>query len=152
MTTSNSILSDAQRALLVATLNRIVPAQDEMPGAGDLGIAAFVESVVAGSAPRRRLLMEGLLQIELASSERGGSFTALGDAAQVDALRAVEATSPEFFQELVTQAYRGYYTNEAVCNLLSYRAPNRADYDPLPFDESILEPVRQRGQIWTATG
>ena len=151
MITSNTILDDAQRVLLGATLNRIVPAQGEMPGAGDLGIAAFVESVVAGSAAKRRLLMDGLVQIELAAQERGGSFATLSETAQDDALRLVEETNPAFFQVLVTQAYRGYYTDETVCSLLSYRAPNRADYDPLPFDESLLEPVRQRGQIWTST-
>ena len=151
MTTGNTILDEAQRLLLGATLNRIVPAQGDMPGAGDLGIAAFVESVAAGSAAKRRLLMDGLVQIELAAQERGGSFATLSETAQNDAIRLVEETHPAFFQELVTQAYRGYYTDETVCSLLLYRAPNRADYDPLPFDESLLEPVRQRGQIWTST-
>ncbi len=151
MTTSNTILDDAQRVLLSATLNRLVPAQGDMPGAGDLGITAFVESVAAGSAAKRRLLMDGLVQIELAAQERGGPFATLSETAQNDALKLVEEINPAFFQELVTQAYRGYYTDETVCSLLSYRAPNRADYDPLPFDESLLEPVRQRGQIWTST-
>ena len=151
MTTNNTILDDAQRVLLGAALNRIVPAQGDMPGAGDLGITAFVESVAAGSASKRRRLMDGLVQIELAAQERGGSFATLAETAQNNALKLVEETNPAFFQELVTQAYRGYYTDETVCSLLSYRAPNRADYDPLPFDESLLEPVRQRGQIWTPT-
>ena len=152
MTSNNSILSNTQRALLAAVLNRLVPAAAELPAAGDLGIAAFVESVAAGSTGKRRTLMDGLVQIELAANERGGSFTTLGEAAQIDTLRAVAASSPGFFQELVTQTYRGYYTNEAVCGALGYRPPNRDDYDPLPFDESLLEPVRQRGQVWTNAG
>lgn len=147
-----SILSDDQRAMLAAVLNRIVPAAGEMPAAGDLGIASFVESVAAGSSGKRRVLMEGLVRIELAASERGGSFAALTEAAQVDALRAVEASNPGFFQELVTQTYRGYYTDQTVCGVLGYRPPNREDYDPLPFDESLLDPVRQRGQVWTDAG
>ena len=147
-----SILSDTQRSLLAAALNRIVPAAGDMPAAGDLGITKFVESVAAGSTDKRRLLLSALVQVELAASERGGSFTDLSEAAQVDALRAVEASRPEFFQELVTQTYRGYYTNETVCVALGYRPPNREDYDPLPFDQSLLEPVRQRGQIWTEAG
>lgn len=149
MTSNNSILSDDQRAMLVAVLNRIVPSAGEMPAAGDLGVAGFVESVAAGSSGKRRTLMDGLVQIELAASERGGSFAALADAAQVDALRAVEASSPGFFQELVTQTYRGYYTDQTVCGVLGYRPPNREDYDPLPFNESLLDPVRRRGQVWT---
>ena len=152
MTSNNSILSDDQRAMLAAVLNRLVPAAGNMPAAGDLGIAGFVESVAAGSTGKRRTLLDGLVQIELAASDRGGSFADLPEAAQTDALRSVEASSPEFFQELVTQTYRGYYTNETVCGTLGYRPPNREDYDPLPFDESLLEPVRQRGQIWTETG
>ena len=152
MTSNNSILSDDQRAMLAAVLNRIVPAAGDMPAAGDLGIAGFVESVAAGSTGKRRTLMDGLVEIALAATERGGSFAALSEAAQVDALRAVETASPGFFQELVTQTYRGYYTDETVCRALGYRPPNREDYDPLPFDESLLDPVRQRGQIWTDAG
>ena len=152
MTTTNTILDDIQRDRLTAALNHIVPAQGELPGAGDLGIADFVEAVAAAAPLRRRRLLEGLAQIELAASERGGSFVALGNAIQIDVLNAVAEASPGFFQELVTQTYRGYYTNETVCALLSYRAPNREDYDPLPFDETLLEPVRQRGQLWTSAG
>ena len=151
MTTTNDILSSEQQALMAAVLNRIVPAQNEMPGAGDLGIGGFVESVAGGSPETRRRLLEGLVQIELAAAERGADFAALSAEAQTDALRAVESSAPEFFQYLVTQTYRGYYTNETVTELLSYRAPNREDYDPLPFDESLLEPVRERGQIWVST-
>ena len=151
MTTTNEILSDEQRGLLADALNRIVPAQDEMPAAGDLGIAEFVESVAAGSSAKRRNLLEGLVRIELAAAERGGAFASLSADAQTDALRAVQTTDPVFFQELVTQTYRGYYTNETVFGLLSYRAPNREGYDPIPFDESLLEPVRQRGQVWVPT-
>ena len=152
MTSNNSILSDTQRGLLAAVLNRLVPAVGDMPAAGDLGIAGFVEAVAAGSTAKRRQLLGGLVDIDLAASERGGSFTALAEAAQIDALRTVEASSPEFFQELVTQTYRGYYTDEAVCGALGYRPPNREDYDPLPFDESLLEPVSRRGPVWTDAG
>lgn len=151
MTTTNDILSDDQRALLTAVLNRIVPAQNEMPAAGDLGIGEFVASVAAGSSAKRRSLLDGLVRIELAASERGGAFTSLTGDTQTEALRAVQAAYPEFFQELVTQTYRGYYTNERVFELLSYRAPNREGYNPIPFDESLLEPVRQRGQVWVST-
>lgn len=151
MTTTNEILSEEQRALLSAALNRIVPAQGEMPAAGDLGIGGFVETVAAGSSGKRRNLLDGLVRIELAAAERGGAFTSLSAAEQTEALRAVAAAEPGFFQELVIQTYRGYYTNERVFERLSYRAPNRESYNPIPFDESLLEPVRQRGRRWVAT-
>ena len=77
MTTTNEILSADQRALLATALNCIVPAQGEMPAAGDLGIGEFVESVAAGSAETRRRLLDGLVQIQLAAAERGGDFQTL---------------------------------------------------------------------------
>lgn len=148
MTTSNSIFNATQRELLTAILNRIVPADGNMPGAGDLGVADFIEGVVSANGRSRRAFLDGLVQIELAAHEQGGPFTSLSAAACDEALRAVEAASPAFLQELVTQSYRGYYTNQSVFDLLQYRAPNRAEYDPKPLDESLLEPVRQRGPIW----
>ena len=149
LTTSNNIFDAAQRDLLRAALNRIVPASGDMPGAGDLGIGAFVEAVVAGSGKLRRAFLDGLVQIELAAQQRGGSFISLSPQAQSETLQAIEVEQSEFFQTLVTQTYRGYYTDETVFDLLKYRAPNRADYNPTPLDESLLEPVRQRGQMWT---
>ena len=149
MTTANAILSDEQRALLTAALNRIVPAQDDMPAAGDLGIAAFVESVAAADAGQRRRFLDGLRRIELTAASHGASYLTLPAAAQTAILRVVSEADPEFFQQLVTQTYRGYYTSQPVFDLLQYRAPNRADYAPRPFDESLLEPVRARGQMWT---
>ena len=59
MTSSNAILDATQRDLLIAVLNRIVPSDGEMPGAGDLGVGAFVEDVVADSSQRRRLFLDG---------------------------------------------------------------------------------------------
>ena len=151
MTTTNNILSVEQSALLSAVLNCVVPAEGEMPAAGDIGIGGFIDAFAAERTARRRLVLDGLVQIELAAAERGGDFSSLSSDAQMDTLRAVESSAPEFFQFLVTQTYRGYYTHETVTNALSYRAPNRQDYDPLPFDESLLEPVRERGQIWVPT-
>jgi hypothetical protein len=148
MTTPNSIFDATQRALLTAVLNRIIPADGDMPAAGELGVGEFVEGVAAATGQLRRSFLDGLVQIELAAQERGGSFGSLSPAAQAQALEAVETDAPAFFQQLVTQTYRGYYTNQTVFDALKYREPNRADYDPTPLDESLLEPVRQRGPIW----
>ncbi len=149
--TTRDILSNEQRALLASILNRVVPATGEMPAAGDLGIGDFVASIAEGKTATRRRLLETLVQIELAATDRGGDFASLSADSQTDALRAVQSAAPENFQYLVTQTYRGYYTNETVTGLLSYSPPNREDYDPLPFDETLVEPVRQRGQIWVPT-
>ena len=50
MSTVNEIFTQVQRDLLTAVLNRIVPADDRFPGAGDLGGAAFVERAVGNTS------------------------------------------------------------------------------------------------------
>ena len=149
MTTGTSIFTQEQKDLLTAALNRIVPAQDKFPGAGDLGGARFVEQVAAKNIPLRRSFSEGLAQLEIAASQRGSEgFVALVPDSQDDTLGQVEQAHPAFFRELVRQCYNFYYTNVDVFDLIGYSLPDPQDYQPLPFDESLLEPVKRRGQMW----
>ena len=153
------IFTEEQRALLTAALNRLVPAQDKFPGAGDLGGAAYVEQAVidraaadkaAGRHPDlRRLFTEGLAQLEIAAAQHGpGPFAELPPAQQDDILRQLEAEQPDFFAALVRQGYNGYYTNPDIFERIGYTIPNPQDYRPLPFDERLLDPQRRRGQLW----
>ena len=48
MSTSRQVFSPAQRQILDAVLDRIIPAQENRPGAGSLGIGEFVEGVAVG--------------------------------------------------------------------------------------------------------
>lgn len=153
------IFTDDQRDLLTAALNRIIPAQDKFPGAGDIDGAAWVEQAVieraaadkaAGRTPDlRRLFTEGLGQLEIAAAQRGAAaFAELSPEHQDDVLRQVEAEHPDFFAALVRQCYNGYYTNPDIFDLIGYAIPSPQDYKPLPFDERLLEPQRRRGPIW----
>ena len=160
MTSSGQrIFTDDQRNLLTAALNRIIPAQDKFPGAGDMDGAAWVEQAVieraaadqaAGRTPDlRRLFTEGLVQLEIAAAQRGAAaFAQLSPEQQDDALRQVESDHPDFFNALVRQCYNGYYTNPDIFDLIGYAIPSPQDYQPLPFDERLLEPQRRRGQMW----
>jgi hypothetical protein len=149
MTTGTNIFTQEQRDLLTAAYNRIVPAQDKFPGAGDLGGAQFVEQVAAKNIALRRTFGEGLARLEIAAARRGSSgFTGLALEEQDNTLREVESECPVFFREFVRQCYNFYYTNPEVFELIGYKMPDPQDYQPVPFDESLLEPVRQRGQMW----
>jgi hypothetical protein len=149
MTIGHQIFTESQRELLTATLNRIIPAEDKFPGAGDLGLADFVESVVAQNNKLRRLFMEGLVQIEIAAAGREGKeFLELADAARDEILREVEAQHPQFFEALVRQCYNGYYTNPQIFELINYRRLGPGEYIPKPLEESLLELQRQRAPFW----
>ncbi len=146
-----SFFVGGQRDLLIAILNRIVPASGDFPGAGDLGVAEFVDGVVGDSALLKRVFLEGLAQVEIDSdAEHSKDFGELSDDQKDSILRKVESSFPEFFQALVQQTYRGYYSDSRIVTLLGLEArpPQPLGYEMEPFDMSLIEPVKKRGQIY----
>ncbi len=152
MSTSRQVFSPAQRQILDAVLDRIIPAQENRPGAGSLGIGEFVEGVAVGEPGLTRIFVQGLAAIEIAAAERGpDGFAALPEEAKDEALRAVERLHGDFFDQLVLQVYNGYYTNLTVFESIGYILPST----PKPgvklelLDETLLEAQRQRPPFWT---
>ena len=143
-------LTATQRELLCAVLDRIVPPQGNLPGAGALGLSVFLENVAGRTPDRRRLLNDGLAQIELAASRKpSGRFEQL-DADEQDAiLREVAEQDPVFFDLLVRQCYNGYYTNPDVQEMVGHHRPDPSEYAYQPLNEDLLEPQRQRPPFWT---
>ncbi len=152
MSTSRQLFSPTQRALLDSVLDRLIPPQGNRPGAGSLGVGDFVESVAAGEPGLIRLFMQGLSAIEIAAAERGpDGFTALSNEEKDAALRSVEASNADFFDQLVLQVYNGYYTDLTVFGAIGYNLPSvsapGAKVELL--DETLLEAQRQRPPFWT---
>ncbi|MDA1348627.1 MAG: gluconate 2-dehydrogenase subunit 3 family protein [Chloroflexi bacterium] len=144
-------LSDSQRALLSAVLDRIVPASGDLPGAGSLGVDAHVDGMAGLDAGSRRLMTDGLRAIEIAGSrtDRGG-FADLPESDKTSVLKQIESDRPEFFKMLVQQAYAGYYTDRRVLRAkgLSEVPPQPDGHEMPPFDESLLDGVRRRGKAY----
>ena len=163
MTAAKRVLTDLQRELLTRVLDRIVPSGDGLPGAGELGVAEFVEGA-AGSAPRQnrhsresgnlsptRLLVDGLKLIEVTSGRSGSeAYGELDDDARDEVLRDVESTSPEFFDELVRLTYVGYYSQPRVAAALGLEArpPQPLGFDMQQGDLSLVDNVTKRGPIY----
>ena len=146
----DQIFSKGQRDLLKAVLNRIIPEDGTLPGAGDLGLTSFVESSAAGDPAKVRLFNLGLRRIEIAgASNPGGQFAGLSADKQDESLKAVESSDPFFFSELVRQTYNGYYTNPKVFELIGYSPRDPAPGEsPELLDESLLEKQRRRAPFW----
>lgn len=155
MAPGEQVFTQAQRDLLTAVLNRIVPPASPRPGAGDLGVAGFVEEVVAEKSHLRRLFNEGLALIDINSASKGSpSFLQLTGHAQDETLREVETASPAFFEQLVLQAYNGYYTHPTIFQQLEYTpgADANSGRPPELLDESSLEQQRIRPPFWRESG
>jgi Gluconate 2-dehydrogenase subunit 3 len=150
-TESPVFFAAAQRELLVSVLNRIVPAAGAFPGAGDLGVASYIERVVGQSTALRRLFAQGLVQITLMSlTQYAQPFTMLLEEQRDAVLRQVETTAPEFFEVLVTHTYSGYYSHPTIVRLLGMegRPPQPRGYHLEPLDLSLLDNIKQRQPIY----
>ncbi|MFB3097318.1 MAG: gluconate 2-dehydrogenase subunit 3 family protein [Dehalococcoidia bacterium] len=149
MTTSRQILTESQKDLLVRAFNRIIPAEGDFPGAGDLGLADSLEQTIGRTQQSIRMFLEGLAQIDItAVQEQGMEFSRLSGAGQDSTLQSIEQSHPAFFNELRRQCYNGYYTHPLPQELIGYSRPEPSEYRPTPFDESLLEPQKQRDPFW----
>ena len=149
MPTSGQILTEYQRELLIKAFNRIIPAEGDFPGAGDLGLADSLEQTIGRTRQSIRMFLEGLAQIDItAVQEQGMEFSRLSEADQDATLQSLEQSHPAFFNELKRQCYNGYYTHPLPQELIGYSRPEPGEYRPIPFDESLLEPQKQRAPFW----
>ena len=150
-TESPAFFAAAQCELLVSVLNRIVPAAGTFPGAGDLGVASYIDRLVGQSAALKRLFAQGLVQITLTSqTQHAQPFTALLEEQRDAVLHHVEAIAPEFFEALVTHTYSGYYSHPTIVRLLGMegRPPQPRGHHMEPLDLSLLDNIKQRQPIY----
>ncbi len=143
-------LSQSQHSLATAVLDRLIPSQGEMPGAGEMGTADYLDGIAAGSAGIARLFSAGLQDIEIAAARLGSKFEELNGDQQDDVLRGVEADSTQFFDLLVRHTYNGYYSNPKVVELLGLdpRPPQPRGNRVERGDLSSLQVVVERGQAY----
>ena len=150
LTESPAFFAAAQRELLMSVLNHLVPAAGAFPGAGDLGVASYLDRVVGQSAALKRLFAQGLVQITLTSKAQYAlPFSALLEGQCEAVLRHVETTAPEFFEALVTHTYSGYYSHPTIVRLLGLEGPPQPHgYHLEPLDLSLLDNIKQRQPIY----
>ena len=142
--------------MLNGLLDQIVPASADgrVPGAGRLGVAAFLAGKAAGD-PALASLIRAVLTRAAALLESGGaSFEALDAAGRIAVVEALERAEPDAFKALLQHTYMGYYSRPDVRPHfgLSDR-PTQPDGYELPADDpdeldAMLAPVRARGRCF----
>ena len=163
---SATVLDAEGSALLASVLDCIIPPHAELGGAGTIGISEFVIASFNQRPFERRLLLDLLRAIDIASArarvpriverldEPLPSFATLTDDERDIVLRTVEQTHVVAFDRLVNFAYRGYYTDARVLRHLEAtvgypaRPPAPLGYEMEPWDPSVLDRQRQRAPFW----
>ena len=146
-----TILSDEQRQLLVAVLDRIVPPNGPLAGAGGLGVDAAIDATLALTPRLRRLFLDGLAEIAVTAQRQAGQeFPALDPEAQERVLRAVEEAAPAFFAALVEHTSRGYYIRPEVHAAIGYttRPPQPLGHELGPWRDELLQLQVDRAPFW----
>ena len=148
-----TLLTDHQRETLTVLLDRLVPPRGEMPGAGQIGVADYVESVSRGSPRVARTLLDTLKQVDaVAGSRHQKAFRNLSGPQQDDVIKELGRGSPDLFRQFVGHTYSGYYTNPEVVGRLGADAgpPQPRGFPIKPFDPSIVDQVRKLGSGYRA--
>ena len=139
---SDAPFTPAQLTVLGQMVEQIIPASAEygVPSAGDEQILADIAKVLAGDAGTLTQVMELMAQLdpELAPGEQ---FLLLRDA------------YPDATAALVTVTGQCYYRDDRVMTSLGMapRAPFPSGYEVEQGDWSLLDPVRERGEIYRKT-
>jgi len=144
MTTMTRSLTDAERIILRAVMDRLVPPIDDLPGAGTMGLLGAVEAM-ASRHPPFHLALLGLLD-GLATE----GFAALAGPARDNAIRAFEGAHPVLFNAALEVVYLAYYGDPRVHRRIGWRSGplQPRGFALPPFDEAILEKARQRQPFW----
>ena len=137
------VLTPEQGRVLAAVLNRIVPATDVLPGAGDVGVAGFVDGVLV-DAPHLRPRITALLH----QADVGERFANLREAEQDARLRGIARREKASFDTLLRAAYTGYYSEPRVLAAIGRGSRSDSRRPTASFDTRRLDPVRRRGPIY----
>ena len=144
-------LTDAELQLLKSAMDLIVPAVDELPGAGEMGLAENAVDIANRVPGFRHALKRILDALALDPSARAeGGFAGLDEEQQTAALTFLEASMPAAFDKFVDLVYVSYYSDERVHKRIGWRtgALQPLGWDLPQFDLAILETVSKREPFW----
>lgn len=145
---STTRLGAVDTGLLERTLDTLVPAVDDLPGAGGLGLAPAV--VAAGT--------DAPLTADAAADLLHRLDPTLADGDLEAALRTAESDDPAGFRALLVLTYGTYYADPRVRQRLE-RSTGYPSHPPQPtgyrlptFDEDLLARQRARAPFWRPAG
>jgi hypothetical protein len=142
-----SFSADETRTL-AAVLDEIIPPSSDgrLPGAGQLGLAGYIDTALRKTPELRSVIASGLAEIEALARERTApDFATLSRADKVNVL-----AQQGFVFPLMLQAYAAYYQQPRVLAALGLEArpPHPTGYQMEPNDLSLLDPVRRRPRLY----
>ena len=144
--TNNASTKNVNEELLAAILDRLIPAIDDVPSAGNMGLTTEIVRLSGQQARFQGIFKNAMEIFESTNSE----FVLLDSEAQVTAIRKIESNEPDLFSSLLTISYIVYYKDARVHKRIGWsgRTPQPEGNPMEPWDDSILETQREREPFW----
>jgi len=144
-------LGQAQRELLRAAMDQIIPAGDGMPAASAVGGVDYLDRLARQAPDIRADLERNLTALQqLCRQQVGKEFTAISQEDQLEVLKGLDKQQPDTFASLRDYVYESYYTQPQVWKLIGYEfyPTNAAGPKMKQFDESVLARVKKMPRLY----
>ncbi len=145
-------LDNSQQETLKFAMDEIIPANNKMPSASEIGGVSYVFKILEGLPDLSPLFISLTDKIEDQSLKLSGSaFSKLNSERRIAVLTTIEQTEPGLFKVLKDFTYESYYTNDAVHGLIGYEPHPTGTTGPEmePFDEKLLGRVKNIPTMYT---
>ena len=147
---SDNPLSEPQTVLLASLAGMLIPASDkhDVPGADD---DAIMTDIISTARQHADTLKSGLDTLnDHANKEHGTEFVALNLKQRMAIIEHFQINAPHFIRSVVSITVQCYYQDARVMESLGMegRAPYPDGFDLPQGDWSLLDPVKDRGEIW----
>ena len=144
--TASAQQNSVDEELLDAILDRLIPAVEDLPSAGQMGLTPEIVRLAAQQTRFNNIFQNAIEVFGTASP----TFTSSNGDQQDDAIRTFESASPELFGALLSIAYIVYYKDSRVHTRIGWegRTPQPDGNYMEPWDESVLDNMRKREPFW----
>ena len=147
---SDGVLTAAQREILRAVLDMIIPASEDgrFPSAAEVDVLEHIRESQSHLLPALR---EDLGRLDrLAAGHSGTAFAHLTESDRIRVMDEIRSAEPGFLKDLALQTATRYYQDDRVLRALGMEArpPFPKGYEIVSGDLSLLDPVRKRGKLY----
>ena len=148
-----SPFSEDQQRALRCVLDQIIPpsADAKMPGAGEIGLVAYIEQALQKTPDLGPMIAEGLAAADGLAAGRGAQdFASLPEAQRSQVLEELSTTHPGFLPTLTFHTYVGYYQQPRIAAALGMEAhpPYPKGFPMEAGDLSLLDEVKKRPKMF----
>lgn len=144
-------LDDAMIETLKIAMDEIIPSNEKMPSASEIGSVDYVFEILE-ELPDLTTLFETLVAaLEKQSIKKNKtSFPKLKREERIAVLKIIEHKQTELFNVLKDFTYESYYLNDTIYKLINYEPHPTGTAGPTmePFDEKLLARVKKIPQIF----